>query len=78
VTDFPNDSVQRTEQGIALKGARAPRHSRMVSGYSSTRLDWMIKNGLAWRGLRPADWKPKPATLSAWLFYIFVMVPRSI
>jgi hypothetical protein len=64
--------------GIALKGKRAPFYSRMIHGMSGDRLDWMMENGLAWRGYMPLGWNPEPKTLSAWLYYLFVMLPRGL
>ncbi len=63
---------------IALKGKRAPIHSRMVAGYSGPKLDWMMAQGLTWRGIRPEGWRPRPKGLKAWLFFVFVMIPRGI
>lgn len=64
--------------GIALKGKRMPFSSRMVAGKSGDRLSWMIEQGLTWRGTRPEGWRPKPKSFKAWVYLIFVMLPRGV
>ena len=64
--------------GIALKGKRMPFHGRMMIGWTPERLEWMMDNGLAWRGIKPPDWKPKPSGLRGWSFYLFRMLPKGI
>lgn len=64
--------------GMANKGKRMDFHTRMFMGQSGAKLDWLLENGLVWRGIKPLGWKPRPKTFSAWAYYIFVMIPRGI
>jgi hypothetical protein len=64
--------------GIALKGKRMPFYSKAVSGYSGPMLEWLMDNGLTWRGVRQSEWKLRPRGWRAWLFLIFVFIPRGL
>jgi hypothetical protein len=64
--------------GIALKGKKMPMHSRMLAGKSGPTLEWMIEQGLAWRGTKPPDWKFRPKSLRAAAYLVFHMIPRGL
>lgn len=63
---------------MALKGKRMPLHGRMVAGQHGTHLEWLMEQGLTWRGIKPPEWKPQPKSLKAWLYLMFVMYPRGL
>jgi hypothetical protein len=64
--------------GIELKGARVPFTTRLVRNKDPDRLTWMMEQGLAWRGSKPEGWRPRPKSFRAWIYLIFVMLPRAI
>lgn len=65
-------------EGIALKGRKMDFASRMIVGKSGARLEWMMEQGLAWRGIREPGWKFRPRSIKAALYFVFHMLPRGL